>query len=56
MSIPANLNIRLAEGRDLAAILDLNHQLNPDDLPLPPDAHIAAVWSQLLDSIASVEP
>lgn len=50
MPIPEHLTIRLANQGDLLAILALNSQLNPDDLPLPPDEQLADVWQQLLDN------
>jgi GNAT superfamily N-acetyltransferase len=50
MHTPKNLTIRLAAQHDLPAILALNSQLNPDDLPLPPDEQLADVWQQLLDN------
>jgi GNAT superfamily N-acetyltransferase len=48
MSTPSDLIIRQAELCDLAAIVALNAELNPDDLPLPPDEDFAQVWQQIL--------
>jgi GNAT superfamily N-acetyltransferase len=42
--------VRLAEHQDLPALLALNQQLNPEDLPLPAPDEVAQVWKQLLDN------
>jgi GNAT superfamily N-acetyltransferase len=50
MNTLPNLIIRQAELRDLTAILALNAELNPHDLPLPSDEEVAQVWQYLLDN------
>ena len=47
MSTLPDLIIRRAEPSDLAAIVALNAELNPHDLPLPSDEEVAQVWQQV---------
>jgi GNAT superfamily N-acetyltransferase len=50
MSTLPDLIIRRAEPGDLTAILGLNAELNPNDLPLPSDEEVAQVWQQVRDN------
>jgi|APCry1669189070_1035195.scaffolds.fasta_scaffold01321_1 GNAT superfamily N-acetyltransferase len=50
MSTLPDLIIRRAEPSDLAAIVALNAELNPHDLPLPSDEEVAQVWQQVCDN------